>query len=88
MSAFMAMLTSPVKGLRRLPPYRPAVGTQCEVSGPNCDNDEGYTWSDTTVLWSDDTFVLYGRQGYWPVLNKWEHCLFRSAAIAKAEGRA
>lgn len=82
----MTMLAAPVKGLRRLPPYRPVVGTHCEVSGPNCDNDDGYTWSEVDILWSDETFVLYGRQGFWPTLHKWEHCLFREPVIAKAEG--
>lgn len=90
MGAFIDMLTAPPKGLRRLPPYRPVPGTRCEESGPHCDDDNGYTWKPTTILWSNDIFVLYGNEGYWPVLHKWEHCLFRplSDDAARAEGGA
>ena len=77
MSSFLAMISAPPKGLRRLPPYRPAAGARCLVSGPNCDDDSGYVFGETTILWSNDVFVLYGNEGFWPVLHKWEHCLFR-----------
>lgn len=55
--------------------YRPDAGTVCLVSGPNQDNEDGYTYGETTILWRNDTFVLYGNPGYWPVLNKWDHIL-------------
>lgn len=82
MGAFLDMLTAPPKGLRRLPPYRPEAGTICQVSGPHCDDADGFTWETTTVLWCNHVFVLYGRDGYWPNLHKWEHCLFRPMPAA------
>jgi hypothetical protein len=77
MSTFLEMLTAKPKGLRVEPKYIPQVGEQCLVSGPNEDNDSGYVYGETTVLWLDDTFVLYGKKGFWPVLNKLEHVLFK-----------
>jgi hypothetical protein len=77
MGVFMDMLTAKPKGLRVEPKYFPKVGEVCLVSGPNEDNDQGYVWGETTLLWSNDIFVLYGRDGFWPVLHKWEHVLFK-----------
>lgn len=53
--------------------YRPDVGTTCLLSGPNCDNDDGYTYIEVEILWKDDLFVAYRHKGCWPVVNKWEH---------------
>lgn len=53
--------------------YRPDAGTRCLLSGPNEDDNTGYVFHETTILWRNDTFVLYGIEGYWPVLNKWDH---------------
>ncbi len=66
-----------LKGRRRTPAYFPATGEVCEVSGPNCDDADGYTWMTMTVLWQNDIFVLYGQPGFWPNLHKHEHVLFR-----------
>ncbi len=66
-----------LKGRRVNPAYFPSTGEVCEISGPNCDDDKGYTWGETTVLWQNETFVLYGKAGCWPVLHKHEHVLFR-----------
>jgi len=66
-----------LKGRRVNPAYFPSTGEVCEISGPNCDDDKGYTWGETTVLWQNEMFVLYGKDGYWPVLHKHEHVLFR-----------
>jgi hypothetical protein len=66
-----------LKGRRLNPAYFPSTGEVCEISGPNCDDDKGYTWGETTVLWQNEMFVLYGKDGYWPVLHKHEHVLFR-----------
>lgn len=55
--------------------YRPESGTVCLVSGPNCDNEDGYTYMEMTILWCNETFVLYGKDGCWPNLNKWDHIL-------------
>jgi hypothetical protein len=74
-----------LKGRRRSPAYFPATGEVCEVSGPNCDDANGYTWATTTVLWQSDIFVLYGQPGFWPVLHKHEHVLFRP--LSATEGR-
>lgn len=66
-----------IKGLRTSPAYFPATGEVCEVSGPNCDDANGYTWMSVTVLWQNEKFVLYGLDGFWPNLHKREHVLFR-----------
>lgn len=66
-----------LKGRRRSPAYFPVTGEVCEVSGPNCDDANGYTWGETIVLWQNDIFVLYGQTGFWPNLHKHEHVLFR-----------
>ncbi len=65
------------KGRRTSPAYFPATGEVCEVSGPNCDDANGYTWMKMTVLWQNEKFVLYGLDGYFPNLHKREHVLFR-----------
>lgn len=73
MSAFIEMLSyrkgEPGNG------YRPDAGTRCLMSGPNCDNAEGYTFIVADILWRDDLFVVYRKEGCWPVVNKWEHVL-------------
>lgn len=66
-----------LKGRRTSPAYFPATGEVCEVSGPNCDDANGYTWMRMTVLWQNEKFVLYGLDGCWPNLHKREHVLFR-----------
>ena len=53
--------------------YRPDAGTTCQMSGPNCDNDDGYTYIEVEILWKDDLFVVYRHKDCWPVVNKWEH---------------
>lgn len=76
-----------LKGYRRSPAYFPATGEVCEVSGPNCDNADGYTWGETTVLWQNEVFVLYGSEGFWPVLHKHEHVMFRPLTAAQEAGK-
>lgn len=76
-----------LKGRRRTPAYFPSTGEVCEVSGPNCDDDSGYTWGKTTVLWQNEIFVLYGSEGFWPVLHKHEHVLFRPITAAQEASR-
>lgn len=87
MSAFLEMLTAKPKGLRVEPKYFPAVGDVCLVSGPNCDDENGYTWDETTLLWCNPIFVLYGKEGFWPALHKWEHVLFKPRLASEAEGQ-
>lgn len=55
--------------------FRPDVGERCLMSGPNMDDDDGYIFHETEVLWKDDKFVLYGNKGMWPILNKWDHII-------------
>jgi hypothetical protein len=43
------------------------------ISGPNCDNEQGYVYGEYKILWQDDIFILYGSEGNWPNLNKKEH---------------
>lgn len=64
--------------------HRPSAGTTCRISGPNCDNDEGYTYIEAEVLWADELFVVYRAPGCWPVVNKWEH--IRSKPIQQVDG--
>lgn len=53
--------------------YRPTPGAVCEISGPNCDNDQGYVYQQGEVLWTDATFIVWRVPGCWPIVNKWEH---------------
>jgi hypothetical protein len=73
MSDFIDMLKSRGKGEHIA--YRPEAGTRCLVSGPNCDDDKGYVYSEFDILWRDDVFVLYGKPGYWPNIAKWDHVI-------------
>jgi len=81
MSSFVEMLCAGPKGLNST--YRPEAGTVCLISGPNCDNDEGYVFSEFTVLWSNDIFVLYGNEGFWPNLYKWDHVIAKEITLLK-----
>lgn len=73
MNEFIAMLShmkgNPGNG------FRPEAGTVCLVSGPNCDNADGYTYLEMEILWRDDVFVVFRKPGCWPVVNKWDHVL-------------
>lgn len=53
--------------------FRPDAGTTCLVSGPNCDDYDGYTYGEMEILWKDDLFVVCRTVGCWPVVYKWEH---------------
>ena len=53
--------------------YTPSVGERVFISGPNHDNDEGYIYGLVEVYWMNDTFILYGNEGYHPNLHKIEH---------------
>jgi hypothetical protein len=66
-----------LKGCRTGRQFRPCVGQECEVSGPNCDNDDGYTWSKTTILRVDDDCVTYGSEGFHKQTHQWNHVIFR-----------
>lgn len=48
--------------------YVPEVGEKVLISGPNSKD-----YIETEVLWFDETFILYGKKGFWPCLNKREH---------------
>ncbi len=65
-----------LKGLRRSPKYYPAIGETCRVSGPNCDDADGYTWLDQEVLWRDELFIVTRTPGCWPTITKLELALF------------
>lgn len=65
--------------------FRPEAGTVCLVSGPNCDDADGYTWLQMTILWRNDIFVLYGKDGFWPVLQKWDLILAKPLPVAPKE---
>jgi len=61
--------------------YRPDVGERCLISGPNMDDEDGYVFYETEILWKNETFVLHGNPGRWPNLNMWQQI------IAKPERR-
>ena len=65
--------------------YRPAAGTVCEVSGPNCDDDSGYVFGKYEILWGNEIFVLYGAPNCWPNLHKWEHVICRPIVVVPDE---
>jgi len=54
--------------------YLPKVNERVLISPPNCDNEEGYVYIEFDVLWINETFILYGNKGYYPNLDKIEHC--------------
>ena len=72
MSAFFVEMLSHLKG-NPGNGYRPGAGTACLMSGPNCDNENGYTYTEVEILWRDEVFVVYRKTGCWPVVNKWDH---------------
>lgn len=53
--------------------YRPSAGSVALISGPNCDDENGYLYLEAEILWVDDLFIVYRRPGYWPIVNKWCH---------------
>ncbi len=57
--------------------YRPNVGETCLISGPHCDDDEGYTFGEYKVLWKSDIFLLYGSDNCWPNIVKWDNVLVK-----------
>lgn len=61
-----------LKGQRISPKYYPAIGEVCRMSGPNCDNADGYTWAEVEVLWTDDFFIVTRTPGCWPTITKLE----------------
>lgn len=65
-----------LKGLRRDPKYYPAIGEVCQMSGPNCDDDTGYTWLTVEVLWRDDLFIVTRVKDCWPRVYKLDLVLF------------
>jgi hypothetical protein len=73
MGAFVDMISSKGKGANST--FRPEAGTVCLVSGPNCDDENGFVFSEMTILWRNDIFVLYGNEGFYPNLNRWDHVI-------------
>tara|TARA_R110000868_G_scaffold118062_13_gene313367 strand:+ start:2986 stop:3555 length:570 start_codon:yes stop_codon:yes gene_type:complete len=73
-----------LKGMRRSPKYYPAIGETCRMSGPNCDDENGYTWVEVNVLWTDDFFIVTRVSNCWPTVTKLELALFE--AILQPEG--
>jgi len=55
--------------------YRPEAGTTCLISPPHCDDDSGYVFGEYDILWKDDLFVLYRKEGCWPNIEKWDHLI-------------
>ena len=56
--------------------YRPDAGTVCLMSAEHEDNDEGYVYHESRILWRDDMFcVSQMRSNCWPVVHKWDHIL-------------
>ena len=55
--------------------YRPEVGEICLISEPHCDDEDGYVYGEFEVLWKDDDFLLYRKEGCWPNIAKWDHVI-------------
>ena len=83
MADLMRLFSGETKGGKST--YRPAAGTVCLLSGPNCDDGERYVFAEMTILWSNANFVLYGRDGCWPNLNKWDHVLCKPLGASAQE---
>lgn len=63
--------------------YEGSINELVLISGPNCDNEQGYVYGEYTILWQDDIFILYGNEGKWPNLNKKEHVKIKKLHGAK-----
>lgn len=55
--------------------YRPMIGEECLISGENMDDENGYVFKKLKVLWKNKTLVLYGKDGCWPSLSRWDHII-------------
>lgn len=53
--------------------YRPKAGETALISGPHFDNENGYTYTQMEVLWTDALFCIARTPGYWPCVWKWDH---------------
>lgn len=53
--------------------YSPNIGERALISPPNSDDENGYLYQEYDVLWKDETFILFGNEGFWPNLEKLEH---------------
>lgn len=62
--------------------YRPVSGEKCLISPPHADDENGYTYGEYEVLWTDAIFILYRKDGCWPAVNKWEHIRTKPLALA------
>lgn len=60
--------------------YRPKAGETALISGPHCDDENGYTYAEMEVLWTDALFCIARTPGCWPCVWKWEH--IRSKPLA------
>lgn len=82
--------TPALKGYRRTPKYYPAIGETILFSGPNCDDENGFTWIEVNVVWADDIFIVTKKDGCWPTVTKHDLALCKPIPrtpldIAKAE---
>ena len=71
------------KGANSVNGYRPKAGDRCLVSPPNADNADGYVYFEFDILWCNAMFVVYGKDGCWPVVNKWDHVSVKELPRAK-----
>jgi hypothetical protein len=62
--------------------YRPAPGTTCLISPPNSDDDNGYTFGEFEVLWTNETFIVYRHKDCWPCVNKWDHVICKPTEVS------
>lgn len=71
------------KGLNKT--FRPKSG-RVLLSAPHMDNENGYTFAEFNILWANDLFLLYGNDGYWPCLARWEHVIAKPLPAAPKVG--
>lgn len=55
--------------------FRPAAGTIVLASLPHEDDENGYRYFETKILWSDCVFVAVQRGDNWPDVFKWDHII-------------
>ena len=65
--------------------FRPQAGTVCMASLPHEDDENGYVFFRTTILWRDDVFFCARRGENWPDVFKWEHVICKPLVLEKQQ---
>ena len=60
--------------------YRPQPGTSFLISAEHEDNDDGYVFHETKMLWYDAMFCVTQVDNCWPCVHKWDHIICKPNA--------